>query len=395
MSVLDKYFDKVTVLDLETTIKAPTPHFGASPTYPANKIVMLGYRTNDIEGILTEKKDIEEFIGKVQSEHHLLVGHNIAFDLLYLIRYGLKMGHNSVWDTQKFAYMHSGRMLTQPSLETVAKKLRLPFKKDTEIKERFRAGIGADEIDEDLLRSYLESDVRVTKQIFDKQYGWLRIKSKHTQCYYLEMMNGIGVTTQMTSKGFEFDLGGAKEQSQKASILATQREEAIKKEWGKIYPAEFNPNSAAQVETILWGGEVSVPTTETVKDEEGNPVKYKTGEKKGQIKTRKTTSGVSVSPLVKAETVKLFENRGWEKKAGAKTLEYIQKYEKESPAEDFCFEIEFLRKAAKTLSTYYKPYISFAVDYTLHPSYNHCVTRTGRLSSSKPNMQNINGRNED
>ena len=159
MSVLDKYFDKVTVLDLETTIKAPTPHFGASPTYPANKIVMLGYRTNDIEEILTEKKDIEEFIDKVQSEHHLLVGHNIAFDLLYLIRYGLKMGHNSVWDTQKFAYMHSGRILTQPSLETVAKKLRLPFKKDTEIKERFRAGIGADEIDEDLLRSYLESDV--------------------------------------------------------------------------------------------------------------------------------------------------------------------------------------------------------------------------------------------
>ena len=46
------------VLDLETTIKAPTPHFGASPTYPANKIVMLGWNENDYGVIIYKNKMI-------------------------------------------------------------------------------------------------------------------------------------------------------------------------------------------------------------------------------------------------------------------------------------------------------------------------------------------------
>ena len=50
------------MLDLETTIKAPTPHFGASPTYPANKIVMLGWNENDYGVIIYKNKnDIDAF----------------------------------------------------------------------------------------------------------------------------------------------------------------------------------------------------------------------------------------------------------------------------------------------------------------------------------------------
>ena len=387
-------FNKITVLDLETTIKAPTPHFGASPTYPANRIVMLGYQSGETEDILTDRREIEQFTEEMRRDEHLIVGHNIAFDILYLARYGLELGHNPIWDTQKFAYIQHGRKLVQPSLETVAKSLRLPFRKDTEIKERFKAGIGADEIDRELLESYLQSDVRVTKQIFDKQYAWLSQQPEQTQKYYLEMLNGVGVTSQMTHVGFEFDTGGATKQSKKTHLVAMQKEEYLIKRYKDIYPGEFNPNSAAQIETLLWGGEVNVPIVEEVLNEEGNPVRYKSGDKKGQIKTRKGIRKQRVEPMVKPETIKLFENRGWEKKAGAKTLEYIQKYEEDSPAEDLCFEIEILRQVSKSISTYYRPYISFAVDYTLHPSYNHCVTQTGRLSSSKPNMQNINGKKE-
>ena len=143
--------DNYIVLDLETTIKAPTPHFGASPTYPANKIVMLGWNENDYGVIIYKNKnDIDAFCKKVNQAGIMIVGHNIAFDLLYLCKHGFEFGHNNIWDTMKFHYIQTGRLESNPSLERVAKHWRLPFRKDTEIKERFKAGIGADEIDEAL-----------------------------------------------------------------------------------------------------------------------------------------------------------------------------------------------------------------------------------------------------
>ena len=83
----------------------------------------------------------------------------------------------------------------------------------------------------------------------------------------------------------------------------------------------------------------------------------------------------------------------WEKKSGANILQHILRYEDESTkASQLAKDILSLRNLAKSHSTYFKPYVSFAVHDTIHPTYNHCVTQTGRLSSSKPNMQNISGK---
>ena len=140
---------------------------------------------------------------------------------------------------------------------------------------------------------------------------------------------------------------------------------------------------------------MSVPTREVVLDEDGNPVIYKSGQKKGEQKTRNTTEDRHIEGIVTQQSVELFDNRGWEKKSGAKTLEYILKYEPTgNDARHFVQDILGIRNLSKAISTYYRPYVSFVVEDTLHPSYNHCVTQTGRLSSNKPNMQNINGKKE-
>ena len=102
---------------------------------------------------------------------------------------------------------------------------------------------------------------------------------------------------------------------------------------------------------------------------------------------------MQVAGLVSQETIDVFNEKGWEKKSGADVLNHILKYEHENTeAAQFVKDILALRNLAKAHSTYFKPYVSFAVHDTIHPSYNHCVTQTGRLSSSKPNMQNINGK---
>jgi DNA polymerase I-like protein with 3'-5' exonuclease and polymerase domains len=394
--------DNIIILDLETTINAPTPHFGASPTYPENRVVMLGYTDLEEYYCLTEPNDIKSFVTQLCEKQSLIVGHNIAFDVLYLMNYGLTSevllsDQIHLWDTMKFHYIQSGRLDTNPSLESVAKFWRLPFRKDTEIKERFRAGIGADQIDEHLLSSYLKSDVDITAKVFNKQ------KEHEDRCgevfanYVHDLMQGIKVTTSMTHEGILFDTQGAKEQSERKAETLKNMEELVSERWQPMFPKEliFNPNSALQIETLLWGGTLSVPTREVVLDEDGSPVIYKSGQKKGEQKTRNTTEDRHIEGIVTQQSVELFDNRGWEKKSGAKTLEYILKYEPTgNDARHFVQDILGIRNLSKAISTYYRPYVSFVVEDTLHPSYNHCVTQTGRLSSNKPNMQNINGKKE-
>ena len=72
-------------------------------------------------------------------------------------------------------------------------------------------------------------------------------------------------------------------------------------------------------------------------------------------------------------------------------MKNIQKYGGDD-AKQLANDILEIRKGAKSISTYYKPYIDFEVGGKIHPNYNHNITQTGRLSSSKPNMQNISGK---
>ena len=389
---------KITVLDTETTIRAPLPHFGASPTYPTNWIVALGYIHKELgkdslgERQFYSKQSIIKFVNWVQDENHLLVGHNLPFDLLYLMKYGLRLDNVNVWDTQKYNYISSGRIDGQISLEQLAKKYRLPFKKDTEIKERFRAGLGADEIDKELLTEYLKSDVKVTAQIFNKQLEEYGNYKKTKREYILEMMYSLKVTTDITYQGMHFNVEAAKEAKKEKTLLLEVQEERIQERW-KGLDNFTNPNSSTQVATALWGGQVKVPVDVQVLDEGGEPVRYKSGDKKGDLKTKKGFDIKALPPLVSQSTIDLFDNRGWEKNASAQALTYIQKYDK-GDAVEFSQDVTGLRHINKTINTYYKPYIDFSVAETIHPTYNHCITQTGRLSSSKPNMQNMNNKEQ-
>lgn len=420
-------FSHAIVLDLETTIRAPKPHFGATPNWPENKIVAVGLMTlhycdsyrecipqettkvilaDSISAYYSELNRINEVIWGAP---FALVGHNIGFDLQYLMqaervnafkKHGCEQDWTTVkplflWDTMKFHHIQTGRGNPNPSLEKVAAWWKIPFKKDTEIKERFKAGIGADQIDEALLYEYLEGDVRATAEIFAKQKEYCTQQGEKFTNYILEMMKSIETTTSISNTGLSFDVLGATKERDKLEEELTLLEETFKKKWEKYWVEDaetaFNPGSPLQIETLLWGGNIKVPLTEVVKDEDGEPVLYKTGARKGQVKTRKATTIQYIEPLVQERIINLFKRKGWETKSSAQTLSNLVKYEKDI-AGAFAKDILKLRNKAKSITTYYKPYLNFAVNGTIHPSYNHCVTQTGRLSSSKPNMQNINSK---
>jgi len=393
------------VVDLETTIKAPSPHFGATPHHPDNWIVMLGYAWSDGRTGTVTQEGIKDFIKDLEyanaREFTVLVAHNLAFDLAYLLKHHDLHGLQ-YWDTQKFHYMQMNRLAIQPSLESVANAWKIPFKKDVEVKERFKAGIGSDEIDEDLLREYLEEDVRVTEQIFLQQKNYsLSInsdrpsKSDYYLRYIKQHMKAVEITTRMACEGIGFDVQAATEEYNKVLDSLELINKSLMESWSQYYPKDadtpFNPSSPSQIETLLWGGTVKISSQETVLDSQGNPVRYKTGKKAGEIKTKRVTKEVRVPKLVSDKTVKTFKSRGWEMKSGAHTLENVAKYD-EGLGAKLAKEVRELRDQSKSVNTYYQPYIKHSIDGVIYPQYHHTVTATGRLSSSKPNMQNISGK---
>lgn len=395
--------DTIVVVDIETTINAPVPHFGATPAYPGNFAVMFGYRSlfsGDHTKVTTDFREVADAM--LQGEETLLVGHNLAFDLYYLLEEAERVNDLAflnkkflVWDTQKFHYMATGRSSISPSLEYVAESMAVPFKKDVEIKERFKAGIGSDKIDRHLLADYLVGDVEVTNTIFEKQVAMCKAKGEAYFKYMLQMMQGIAATTEMSRNGIRFDSPSA---TKEVEVMEGEQTELTTKASGKyarLWPAEaaieFNINSSLQVETLLWGGHVKTKRQEIQRDEEDNDIIYKTGKRAGEVKMKWETGDVLIEGLADETTKAFFIKKGWETKGGASTLKHIQKYG--SPeAKELALEIIEIRKINKSISTYFKPYIDFEIDGKIHPNYNHNITQTGRLSSSKPNMQNISGK---
>ena len=395
--------ENIVVLDIETTINAPSPHFGASPAHPDNRAVMYGYRSIYGEPETKTTTDFNEIADALLvPKDTLLVGHNLAFDLYYLFNMAERSNRLDflnkefyVWDTQKFYYMQTGRATVSPSLEFVAEAMSVPFKKDVEIKERFNAGIGSDKIDEELLADYLVEDVNVTTEIFTRQGRFCKNRGSKYTLYMMEMMQGIFATTHMSRNGLCFDTDSA---TKEVEILQSKQkvltENAIER-YSKLYPEdaaiEFNINSSLQVETLLWGGTVKTRKQVPKLDEQGNEMFYKSGKQIGEKKMKWETGSVLITGLADKETKEFFEKKGWETKGGANTLKNIQKYGGDD-AKQLANDILEIRKGAKSISTYYKPYIDFEVGGKIHPNYNHNITQTGRLSSSKPNMQNISGK---
>jgi DNA polymerase I-like protein with 3'-5' exonuclease and polymerase domains len=201
----------------------------------------------------------------------------------------------------------------------------------------------------------------------------------------------------MSTVGISFNVLGAASEKAKLEAELQVLESAFKTNWEHCWPqgagTDFNPNSPTQIETLLWGGEVKIPYDQEVLNEDGEAVRFKSGAKVGQVKTKKTTKVGIVNPMVTNLAQELFKRKGWDMKSSAQTLQNLVKYDK-AIAGAFAADILELRNKAKTITTYYKPYINFANEGTIHPAYNHCVTQTGRLSSSKPNMQNITSKDK-
>jgi len=147
----------------------------------------------------------------------------------------------------------------------------------------------------------------------------------------------------------------------------------------------FNPSSTEHVSALLYGGKIKYKRKEVVG-------LYKTGLKAGQEKEQWKDFEKIYERLVTPLKGSELEKEGFfsTDEATLKSLKGTKK------AKDLIELILHRSILEKRLTTYYQGLVDLRTSMNwpinnLHGQLNQCVARTGRLSSSKPNLQNFDG----
>lgn len=392
--------NKYLVLDVETTISNK-----GNPFDPRNKLCVVGILDGDEYSIynIEHNEDpygeaLKEIQNKILEATHI-IGFNIKFDIHWLRRYGITIPKKcEVWDCQIAEYLIANQQIKFPSLNDVCAFYNLGQKLSTIEEEYWSVGIDTPQIPIDVLTKYLKQDLKLTQALYNKQTAIINAKNDipFTNLVWLHNKDML-VLEEMEFNGLKVDL----ETVTTLKEEATNEMENLDKEFlelSNIPPTiAFNINSTNHLSCLIFGGFLHYDTT---------VVKQRTL-KNGTTKER-TVKAVGkyyidgfARPDPSTESVltkKLTDQQLQEKKISRKysvdfgTLSRI----KASTQRGKAIIKLLLRRSnlAQKLETYLEKIPALFTTYNwkhnlIHGQFNQCSTRTGRLSSSNPNLQNF------
>lgn len=372
---------KYVVFDLETTTRAPEPHFSATPHGRFNEIVMAGFLGPGI-GIVTVDGARLDTMVDILADTEVIVGHNVKFDILHLCA---QLGSNPgqlahmhgrnirLWDTSIAEYVIESQRVRMPSLDKCAAKYHAPLK-DATVSDLIKSGVCPSEINPVLLRKYLEGDLIATEQVFLHQY---RIAKEMGLLKVIwSTMEALWATTEMQYNGMAVSIPVLNRYESEWCARVEAIDIELREFSGSVdvcrdYPS-FSFDSPTDLSCFLFGGSRKVSErVEAGLYKNGNP-RYKT------ITKSITYAGLGLVPDPEKET----------KRDGVYSVDdsVLEKLSGHHPCVSLLRE---KRHLSKLLGTYGKPIRTKVVDGVLHGQLHHNVTGTGRLSSSDPNMQNM------
>ena len=310
-------------------------------------------------------------------EADVLVFVNAKFDLNWLRRYDIDYSNFRIWDCQLAHFVITNQSNPYPSLNDIAEYYGLGTKID-KIAEYWDQGIQTTDIDYDELVEYLNQDLNLTHQIYFKQQEDLKTKPHLRKLLTVSMQDTI-VLADMEWNGMKYDFKTSEDNAEKLKESIAE----IDKELTGMYDiAGLNWNSNDHLSAILYGGILKVPYRES----------YEKVLKDGTVRVRERNSVKEivmprlVEPLPRTETVK---EGYW--KTGEEILRSLKAKGQAKKLIDLVLTRSVLDKELNTYAAglpklYYEKHYT---DEIIHGQFNMCVARTARLSSSKPNMQNL------
>ena len=316
-------------------------------------------------------------IGELLEESGCLIGFNLKYELNWLRRYGLQY-RKRLWCCQVFEFLYSGQFPAYPSLEDTCRKYELG-EKHTDIESLWAQGVDTPNVPWDILRDRVSSDVRLTKALYELQLIQYQKMSRDWQnLFRLEMMD-LPALAEMEWNGQLYDV----EQSQQLSEDTKKKIADLSARLNKLCPyGPINWNSTYHRSAVLYGGVISWQEYK----EDGV---FKTGTKAGQPKLRKVNVDYTfprlVDPLPNSE---LEEEGYWSTDEGT-----IRQLKTSKKAKEIIECLLLRQELEKLNSTYYDGLVGRIqemewADAIIHGQFNQVVAVTGRLSSSRPNLQN-------
>jgi len=377
----------ILTLDGET----PTKNKG-HPFTPGNKLVSFSIKEDDGSvsfHYYTDPDFITVLRGAVNRADEI-VGLNVKFDLHHVGNFGIEIPLDvKIFDCSLAEFILTGQEAVMVSLDEALGSYGLASKDDA-VATYWAQGIDTIDIPYEVLEKYNNRDVEQTYQLYLIQKSLLN--EKQLALVYLE---GEDMKTLM-----EAERAGLKLDKKKADEALKEYKDSIdagKQVLWSYVPEEarqwFNWNSGDDVSALLYGG---VRTYPFCTEEEAI---YKSGNKKGtpyikrywfekEVVFPKRFNPLEGTMLKKCQaegytgplyyqiddpTLKQLKTR---KKEDKELLDSLFKQAKTSKI------IETIESFLKLLETYEWE------DNLVHGQYNQNVARSGRLSSSKPNLQN-------
>lgn len=375
---------KELVLDVETT--GATDGTKGNPFSEHNWLCYVGLFCNNSSFLQNIEYDrtpygerLEEICSKIV-DSDIIIGFNIKFDFNWLRIYEIKEYKTKrIWDCQLFEFIVSRQNWKYPSLNDCLEFRGLPPKLDVVKTEYWDKGIDTDKVPKSILEEYLDIDLKRTYSLYKKQMEVYETLSSDMKQLIRISMQDVLTLQEIEFNGLFYDFALSR-------TLSEENDSVIETLTGKLNSFidrdDINWGSHDHISRVLYGGPISFPCI--------NTYKYTYADGKTKDKTRKGTNEVRFEQLVEPLSKTELKKPGFFKTGE----EILEKLYAKGKAKKIIKSLLNVRKLKKLNSTYYEGFINIYnkmgwTDHLIHGNMNQCVAVSGRLSSTKPNKQNL------
>ena len=370
---MDTLLVNPVTLDIECTTHAKGNAYSQQ-----NKLVTIQIKQGNKDPIVFSKDQFHEALPILEGAS-CIIAFNAKFDLAW-VRHSLNFVPTVVWDCQLAEFIFSGQTQKYPSLQGACEKYGMEGKIDVVKTEYWEKGIDTDAIPFEVLAEYGAQDVNVTWEVFLKQIQLFSTTEQLAFKLFRLQCNDLIVLQEMEHNGIRYDTQGSLGQS---TELERQVQELERKLYEFTGGVPINFDSRDHVSCLLYGGTI----TEDVRVPIGV---YKSGNKIGQPRYKIITNEHSLPRMVEPVKGSELKKDGYYSTDEATLLTVKTSKTTKKVIECLLERTKIMKLKSTYLLGLPKTIDDMGWKYgMLHSNLNQCVAATGRLSSTKPNQQNL------